>query len=77
MYTFPGLGLFLDKACRVTLVGSFNPDRDGLFIVADFAFVLHALYVVSTWVCKRIFAYAVVYKWLKSSVKEKEVYIFP
>ena len=77
MYTSPGLGLFLDKARRGTLVGSFDLDRDSLFIVPDFAFVLRALYAVSTWVYKRIFAYAVVYKGLKSSLKETEVYVFP
>ena len=50
LYTSPGLGLFLDKARRGTLVGSFDPDRDSLFIVPDFAFVLRALCAVSTWV---------------------------
>ena len=48
LYTSPGRGLLLDKAHRGTLVGSFDPDRDSLFIVSDFAFVLRALYAVST-----------------------------
>ena len=60
LYTSPGRGLLLDKARRGTLVGSFDPDRDSLFIVSDFAFVLRALYAVSTCEYKRIFAYTVI-----------------